>query len=164
MLDHLADLIEVRGDDPLAHRHVLEQLGRRAEKRRSVLVRHVWRDEDVTGGEVLGTPLLRNQAGEHGGAHRALLIQNPTDRRQRGAVANHEQANRRAQIGIRPTQRRKSAREYLGAVPWPERADEANELQGPSDEPDQGKDPRHQARLVEQEAQQQVVQGRHEAL
>src|SRR2546421_1210054 len=40
----------------------------------------------------------------------------------------------------------------------------ASEEDGASDDSDQGKASRHQARLVQQEAQQQVVHGRHEAL
>src|SRR5881275_3212209 len=40
----------------------------------------------------------------------------------------------------------------------------ACEEEGPSDDADQGKASRHQARLVQQEAQQQVADGRHEAL
>src|SRR5437762_3877363 len=40
----------------------------------------------------------------------------------------------------------------------------ACEEEGPSDDSDQGKASRHQARLVQQEAQQQVADGRHEAL
>ena len=39
-----------------------------------------------------------------------------------------------------------------------------SEEQGRSDESEQGKNPRHQARLVQQGAQQQGVHGRHEAL
>ena len=40
----------------------------------------------------------------------------------------------------------------------------SSEEQGRSDESEHGKNPRHQARLVQQEAQQQGVHGRHEAL
>src|SRR5947209_2864222 len=40
----------------------------------------------------------------------------------------------------------------------------ASEEDGASDDSDQGKASRHQTRLVQQEAQQQVVDGRHEAL
>src|SRR5437764_14753342 len=40
----------------------------------------------------------------------------------------------------------------------------ACEEEGRSDDSDQGKASRHQARLVQQEAQQQVAYGRHEAL
>ena len=40
----------------------------------------------------------------------------------------------------------------------------ASEEDGASDDSDQGKASRHQARLVQQEAQQQVAYGRHEAL
>ena len=43
MIEHLANLLEIGGDDALPHRHVLEQLGRRSEKRRAVWVRHVRR-------------------------------------------------------------------------------------------------------------------------
>ena len=61
---HLADLIEIRRDDGFAHGHVLEQLGRRAEKRRAVGVRHVRRRQDVAGREVPRPVFLRNQARE----------------------------------------------------------------------------------------------------
>ena len=40
----------------------------------------------------------------------------------------------------------------------------SHEQDGASDDADQGKGSRHQARLVEQESQQQVVYGRHKAL
>src|SRR3954462_3149148 len=40
----------------------------------------------------------------------------------------------------------------------------ASDEQRRSNDADQGKDPRHQARLVQQAAQQHVVDGRHEAL
>src|SRR5437764_15465853 len=43
-------------------------------------------------------------------------------------------------------------------------SDVASEENGASDDSDQGKASRHQARLVQQEAQQQVAYGRHEAL
>ena len=64
--EHLADLIEIRRHDPLAHRHVLEQLGRRSEERRAVGIRHVGRGEDVAGREIARAVCLRNQAGQHG--------------------------------------------------------------------------------------------------
>ena len=52
VLKDLADLIEIRSDDRLAHRHVLEELGGRTEERRAVRVWHVWRDEDIARREV----------------------------------------------------------------------------------------------------------------
>src|SRR5437764_4453492 len=43
-------------------------------------------------------------------------------------------------------------------------SDVASEENGASDDSDQGKASRHQARLVQQDSQQQVAYGRHEAL
>ena len=61
VLQYFADLIQVRGDDAPAHRHVLEELGRRSEERRAVRVRDMRRDEHVAGGKMRGAVLLRDQ-------------------------------------------------------------------------------------------------------
>ena len=59
VFQHFADLIQVRGDDATAHGHVLEELGRRSEKRRAVRIANVRRDEHVTGRKIVGAVLLR---------------------------------------------------------------------------------------------------------
>ena len=128
VIEHLADLLEIGRDDALPHRHVLEQLGRRSEERRAVRVRHVRRHEDVAGGEIRGALLLRNEAGEDGRVQRAAARSGSGARPAWSApspIISRRTALAQRRI-IRSRTVDKRARQDLGAVPRPERADETD--------------------------------------
>ena len=128
---HLADLVEVRGHDPASHRHVLEQLGRRAEERRAVGVAHVGRGEHVAGREVRRALVLRHGARQHGELRHAVAGEVRPHLRHREAVADHEQSHRLPPLGPALEQPAERLGEHLGPVPAAEGADEADARASP---------------------------------
>ena len=127
VFEHVADLIELRSDDALAHGHVLEQLRRRSEKRRAVGVRHVRRHEHVARREITRAFLLRDETGEHRRLEGAALRQNPFHLAQPRTGANHQQPQARGELRIGRAKPNVRVCQGFGAVPRTERADEADD-------------------------------------